>query len=135
MTLQQIKYILGVAEAGSFNRASEKLFISQPSLTSSVHDAERELGFEVFNRTSRGVNATERGKDFICDAREVYSHYEDLIKKYSQSGKKTFSVSTLYYAFARTAFVQIVKEFSKGDLQGTYDFAFREKKANWAFCI
>ncbi|MDY5919404.1 MAG: LysR family transcriptional regulator [Treponema sp.] len=85
MTLQQIKYILGVAEAGSFNRASEKLFISQPSLTSSVHDAERELGFEVFNRTSRGVNATERGKDFICDAREVYSHYEDLIKKYSQS--------------------------------------------------
>ena len=130
MTLQQIKYILGVAEAGSFNRASEKLFISQPSLTSSVHDAERELGFEVFNRTSRGVNATERGKDFICDAREVYSHYEDLIKKYSQSGKKTFSVSTLYYAFARTAFVQIVKEFSKGDLQGTYDFAFREKKAS-----
>lgn len=90
MTLQQIKYILGVAEAGSFNRASEKLFISQPSLTSSVHDAERELGFEVFNRTSRGVNATERGKDFICDAREVYSHYEDLIKKYSQSGKKRF---------------------------------------------
>ena len=93
-----------------------------------MHDAERELGFEVFNRTSRGVNATERGKDFICDAREVYSHYEDLIKKYSQSGKKTFSVSTLYYAFARTTFVQIVKEFSKGDLQGTYDFAFREKK-------
>ena len=62
MTLQQIKYILGVAEAGSFNRASEKLFISQPSLTSSVHDAERELGFEVFNRTSRGVNATERAR-------------------------------------------------------------------------
>ena len=79
MTLQQIKYILGVAEAGSFNRASEKLFISQPSLTSSVHDAERELGFEGFNRTSRVVNTTERGKELICDAREVYTHYEYLI--------------------------------------------------------
>ena len=33
MTLQQIKYILGVAEVGSFNKASEKLFISLPSLT------------------------------------------------------------------------------------------------------
>lgn len=111
MTLQQIKYILGVAEAGSFNRASERLFISQPSLTSSVHDAERELGFEIFNRTSRGINLTDWGTDFVNDAKELYSHYENLIKKYSQSGKKTFSVSTLYYAFARTAFVQIVKEF------------------------
>ena len=128
MTLQQIKYILGVAEAGSFNRASERLFISQPSLTSSVHDAERELGFEIFNRTSRGINLTDWGTDFVNDAKELYSHYENLIKKYSQSGKKSFSVSTLYYAFARIAFVQIVKEFSKGDLQGTYDFAFREKK-------
>ena len=130
MTLQQIKYILGVAEAGSFNRASERLFISQPSLTSSVHDAERELGFEIFNRTSRGINLTDWGTDFVNDAKELYSHYENLIKKYSQSGKKSVSVSTLYYDFARTAFVQIVKEFSKGDLQGTYDFAFREKKAS-----
>ena len=128
MTLQQIKYILGVAEAGSFNRASERLFISQPSLTSSVHDAERELGFEIFNRTSRGINLTDLGTDFVNDAKEIYIHYENLIKNYSQSGKKSFSVSTLYYAFARIAFVQIVKEFSKGDLQGTYDFAFREKK-------
>ncbi|MGN0739141.1 MAG: LysR family transcriptional regulator [Treponema sp.] len=130
MTLQQIKYILGVAQAGSFNKASEKLFISQPSLTSSVHDAERELGFEIFQRTSRGVNATERGKDFIRDAREFYSHYENLISRYSENEKKTFSVSTLYYAFARTAFVEIVKKFSRDDFQNSYDFAFREKKAS-----
>ena len=126
MTLQQIRYVLGVAEAGSLNKASEKLFVSQPSLTSAVHDAEGELGFEVFHRTSRGVKATERGSDFIRDAREFYKHYEDLIKKYSSNGKKDFAVSTLYYAFARTAFVEIVKEFSKE----SYDFAFREKKAS-----
>lgn len=126
MTLQQIKYILGVAEAGSLNKASEKLFISQPSLTSSVHDAEWELGFEIFHRTSRGVKTTERGADFIRDARELYRQYQALINKYSASGKKTFSVSTLYYAFARTSFVEIVKQFSRD----SYDFAFREKKAS-----
>ncbi len=126
MTLQQIKYILGVAEAGSLNKASEKLFISQPSLSSSVHDAEWELGFEVFHRTSRGVKTTERGADFIRDARELYKQYENLINKYSADGKKAFAVSTLYYAFARTAFVEIVKEFSRD----SYDFAFREKKAS-----
>ena len=126
MTLQQIKYILGVADSGSFNKASEKLFISQPSLTSSVHDAEGELGFQIFNRSARGVTVTERGQSFINDARELYKKYEELLKKHSGSEKKTFSVSTLYYAFARKAFVEIVKKFSP---QG-FDFAFCEKKAS-----
>ena len=126
MTLQQIKYILGVAEAGSFNKASEKLFISQPSLTSSVHDAEYELGFQVFNRSARGVTVTERGQSFIQDAQNLYAKYEELLKKHCGIEKKTFSVSTLYYAFARKAFVEIVKKYSS---QG-YDFAFCEKKAS-----
>ena len=126
MTLQQIKYILGVAEAGSLNKASEKLFISQPSLTSAVHDAEGELGFEVFHRTSRGVKVTERGTDFIRDAKDLYRQYEKLISKYCSNGKKAFAVSTLYYAFARSAFVEIVKQFT----HDSYDFAFREKKAS-----
>ena len=126
MTLQQIKYILGVAEAGSLNKASERLFVSQPSLSSAVHDAEDELGFRVFDRTARGVKVTERGESFIYDAREVYSKYEELLKKHCGTEKKKFSVSTLYYAFARKAFVQIVKEFSGAG----YDFAFCEKKAS-----
>ena len=126
MTLQQIKYILGVADSGSFNKASEKLFISQPSLTSSVHDAEYELGFKIFNRSSRGVTVTERGKSFIKDARDLSKKYEDLLRKHSGSEKKFFSVSALYYAFARKAFVEIVKKYSP---QG-YDFAFCEKKAS-----
>lgn len=126
MTLQQIKYILGVADSGSFNKASEKLFISQPSLTSSVHDTEYELGFQIFKRSTRGVTVTERGESFIKDARKLYSAYEELLKKHCGSEQKAFSVSTLYYAFARKAFVEIVKKYSG---QG-YDFAFCEKKAS-----
>ncbi|MBP5452178.1 MAG: LysR family transcriptional regulator [Treponema sp.] len=126
MTLQQIKYVLGVASCGSFNKASEKLYISQPSLTSSVHDLDDELGFTIFKRTSRGTTATERGADFIKEAKELYQKYEGIIKKYSVQEKKTFAVSALYYAFARRAFVQIVKEFSGAG----YDFSFGEKKAS-----
>ena len=126
MTLQQIKYILGVAEAGSLNKASERLFISQPSLSSTVHDAEAELGFRIFDRTARGVKTTERGENFIHDAQELYTKYEELLKKHCGIEKRKFSVSTLYYAFARKAFVQIVKEFSGVG----YDFAFCEKKAS-----
>ena len=126
MTLQQIKYILGVADSPSLNKAAERLFVSQPSLSSSVHDAEDELGFPIFLRTVRGVKPTERGARFIRDARDFYAHYEKLLKEYTSSEKKTFSVTTLYYAFARKAFVEIVKDFS----QAGYDFAFCEKKAS-----
>ena len=125
MTLQQIKYILGVADSGSLNKAAEKLFISQPSLSSSVHDAENELGFKIFSRSSRGVTVTERGENFIHDARIVYENFENLLKKYGQNEKKTFSVAALYYSFARKAFVEVVKKFSAEN----YDFSFHEMKA------
>ncbi len=126
MTLQQIKYILGVADSPSLNRAAEKLYVSQPSLSASVHDAEEELGFKIFNRTARGVRPTERGGEFIRDARDLYSQYETLLKKYTAPQNKMFSVSGLYYAFARKAFVEIIREFSGSD----YDFAFCEKTAS-----
>ncbi len=126
MTLQQLKYVIGVADCGSFNKASEKLFVSQPSLTSSVHDLESELGFDIFKRTSRGTTATEQGIYFIADAKKLYQNYEKLLEKYVGKRRKSFSVSALYYAFARKAFVEVVKNFS----QDVYDFSFREKKAS-----
>ena len=126
MTINQIKYVLGVADCGSLNKASEKLYISQPSLTSAVHELEYEIGFQLFSRSARGVTVTDHGKQFIEDARSLYRNYETLVKKYTEKEKKTFGVSTLYYAFARTAFVDLVKRFS---LEG-YDFSFREMKGS-----
>ncbi|MBP5329573.1 MAG: LysR family transcriptional regulator, partial [Spirochaetaceae bacterium] len=64
MTLQQLKYVIGIAETGSFNKAAEKLFVSQPSLTSTIHDLEDELGITIFNRTGRGVTLTNDGTEF-----------------------------------------------------------------------
>ncbi|WP_407425687.1 LysR family transcriptional regulator substrate-binding protein, partial [Treponema sp.] len=51
---------------------------------------------------------------------------ENLLKKYSSAEHKKFSVAALYYAFARKAFVEVVKQFSD---EG-WDFAFREMKAS-----
>ena len=52
MTLQQLRYAIGIAKVGSFNKAAENLFISQPSLTAAIHDLEDEIGIVIFNRTS-----------------------------------------------------------------------------------
>ena len=72
MTLQQIYYALEVASVGSMNKAAEKLYISQPTLTSAIRDIEAELGIVMFSRNSRGVSLTVEGADFLEKARQLY---------------------------------------------------------------
>ena len=126
MTLQQLKYVIGIAETGSFNKAAEKLYVSQPSLTSTIHDLEDELGITIFNRTGRGVTLTNDGIEFLTGAKQLYMNYENLIEKYGENGniKKKFGVSTQHYSFAVKSFVEMVKKFNTTE----YEFAIRETK-------
>ena len=126
MTLQQIKYVIGIAETGSFNKAAEKLYVSQPSLTATIHDLENELGIEIFNRTGRGVTLTNDGPEFLTSARQLYLDYQNVMEKYGENGKikKKFGVSTQHYSFAVKSFVEMVKDFNTNE----YEFAIRETK-------
>lgn len=126
MTLQQIKYVIGIAETGSLNKAAEKLYVSQPSLTATIHDLEDELGITIFNRTGRGVTLTNDGTEFLTSARQLYLDYQNVMEKYSENGsiKKKFGVSTQHYSFAVKSFVEMVKDFNTNE----YEFAIRETK-------
>lgn len=123
-TIQQLHYAIVISETGSINRASELLYVAQPSLTSAIQELEREFGFKIFNRTGRGVILTPEGSDFMLYARQAYSQYEELISRFSnpQTFKKKFAVSTQHYSFAVKAFVELVKEYDTLK----YDFAIRE---------
>ena len=126
MTIQQIKYVIGISETGSFNKAAEKLYVSQPSLTSTIHDLEKELGISIFNRSGRGVTLTNDGQEFVSNAKQVYSSFLNLQEKYKEDAniKKKFGVSTQHYSFATKSFVEMVKSFNTNE----YEFAIRETK-------
>lgn len=126
MTLQQLHYVITIAEVGSLNKASEILYMAQPSLTSSMQELERELGITIFYRSGRGVSLTQDGAEFLLYARQVYNQYESLMDKYgkSQNLKRKFGVSTQHYSFAVKAFVELVKRFDTSQ----YEFAIRETK-------
>lgn len=126
MTLQQMKYVLAIADEGSMNKAAEKLFVSQPSLTSAVRELEKESGIQIFVRGSRGVSVTVEGADFLMYVRQVCQQYDILRQKYGGSGnvKRKFGVSTQHYSFAVKAFVEMVKRF--GTLN--FEFAIRETR-------
>ena len=126
MTLQQLHYLITIAEAGSLNKASELLYVSQPSLTGAVKELEKELGIVIFNRTGRGVTLTEDGVELVAHARQVWAQYEALQDHFQSPGsrKRRFGVSTQHYSFAVQAFVSLVKAYDTA----RYEFAIRETR-------
>ncbi|MBQ1295680.1 MAG: LysR family transcriptional regulator [Clostridiales bacterium] len=126
MTLQQLSYAIAISEAGSLNKASEVLYVSQPSLTESVKELEKELGISIFIRSGRGVTLTPEGSDFILYARQVINDYSELVERFdsSKNFKKKFGVSTQHYSFAVKAFVELVRDNDTS----RYELAIRETR-------
>lgn len=77
-TLRQLQYIVAVADAGRFSDAAQNLFVSQPSLSAQVAEAEAHLGAAVFERGRSGVILTAVGKEVVRRARYVLRQVEDM---------------------------------------------------------
>ena len=69
MTIQQLHYAIVISETGSLSKAAEVLYITQPSLSGSMQELEKELGITIFHRSGRGVTLTNDGAEFITYAR------------------------------------------------------------------
>lgn len=124
MTLNQLNYVITIAETGSMNKAAEKLYVAQPSLTGAVKEIEKELGFPIFVRGGKGVTLTQDGAEFLPYAKEIVGKYEELLERFGEGGtiKKKFGVSTQHYSFAVKAFVEMAKNLDLDE----YEFAIRE---------
>ncbi|CAM3549050.1 LysR family transcriptional regulator [Marinicrinis lubricantis] len=126
MTLQQLKYVIEVANRGSMNEAAKRLFISQPSLSNAIRDVEEKYRITIFERTNKGISLTVEGVEFLSYARQVVEQAELLENRYlnAKPSPQHFSVSTQHYAFAVNAFVKLVQEHG----QDEYELALRETK-------
>ena len=124
MKLQQLRYVVKVAECGSITEASRRLFVSQPSITASIRDLENEMGVHIFERTNKGVIVSEEGETFLGYARQVLDQADLLEGKYKGASEQVphFSVSCQHYSFAVNAFVDLIKQYG----QEEYDFSLRE---------
>lgn len=124
MKLQQLKYVIAVADAGSINEAAKKMFVAQPSLSSAIKELEEELDFDIFNRSSKGVTLSREGSEFVSYAKQVMEQVANLERRFLQDEQETsfLSISEQHYAFAIEALV----DFIKSDAPGRYDYSIRE---------
>ncbi len=124
MTLQQLKYLVTVAECKNITEAAEKLFISQPSLSAAIHNLEKEMGVTAFVRSNKGVSVTREGEELLSFARNLLEQADIMKDRFcnDKSRMPKFSVSCQHYSFAVNAFVDVVNKYDAN----IYSFILRE---------
>lgn len=124
MTLQQLRYLIAVAECGSINAAAHNLYTTQSNLSTAIKELEGELGIPIFNRSNRGVTLTNEGTELLGYARQVIEQADMLQAHYASGGNPDMrlSVSTQHYAFSVEAFINVAESIDASE----YDLIMRE---------
>lgn len=119
MRIEQLEYLVEISHRKSFNRASENLFITPQALSRSITNMEDELGFKLFERSSRGVRFTQEGNKFLSAAQEITECYHKVLKEidvYSHDAEEVCSGYLMIYAhpiFTMSILPQAISAFCK----------------------
>lgn len=88
LTLRHVRAFVEVAHHGSFRRAAEKLFLSQPALTITINQLEEIVGASLLRRTTRRVNLTMEGEDFLPIAERLVADFDRAISDLKTSVRR-----------------------------------------------
>ncbi len=124
MTLQQLRFLIAVAESGSINAAAQRLYTAQSNISNAVKSLEQELHIEIFTRSSRGVALTNDGTELLGYARQVVEQADMLQARYEDGGtpQARLAISAQHYAFSVEAFVNVVERCR----DSKFEFIMRE---------
>lgn len=115
LNILHMKYAVEVANSGSLNKASEVLLIAQPNLSRSIKELENDLGIVIFDRTTRGMQLTPEGEEFINYARGILEQIEQVEKYYRDNSvkKQKFSISVPRACYISEAFAEFSRSLTK----------------------
>lgn len=108
MNLLHMKYAVEIAEAGSINKAAERLYVGQPNLSRAVKELEASLGVTIFDRSSKGMFLTPDGELFIRSAKNILNQVDAVEKMFQKDTvrKKRFSISVPRASYVADAFAK-----------------------------
>lgn len=76
MNIENLEAFVYVNHYGSFNKAADVLFLSQPSVTARIQSLERELDCQLFDRLGKMIQLTEKGKQFLPYAQQIVQTFQ-----------------------------------------------------------
>src|SRR5687767_13157062 len=98
LTHRQFEILIAAAESASFSAAAARLGISQPSLSESIRRIERELGAQLFERTTRSLKLTAEGRHAATVARDAvrdFKHALDRLASGARGGQGPIAIAAL----------------------------------------
>lgn len=98
-----MEYFIQIVECGSLTKASQKLYLSQPSLTKAISGLEAEYNIQLFQRSAKGIHLTPAGRDFLEYARSVVESCRALEQMFGQ--KEGVSVPSVMIASQQFDFI------------------------------
>lgn len=114
MNILHMKYAYEVARTGSLAKASETLLIATPNLSRSIRELESDLGITIFDRTTKGMQLTPDGEEFMDYAKSILTQIEHVenVYKHGSLKKQTFTISVPRASYIAEAFAQFSKTLS-----------------------
>jgi LysR family transcriptional regulator, benzoate and cis,cis-muconate-responsive activator of ben and cat genes len=99
MELRHLRYFVAVAEELNYRKASERLRVAQPALSSQIKDLEYELGVKLLDRDTGGVRLNDAGAAFLIEARLILAHAQQAMVVAREAAKGLRGQLTIaYYA-------------------------------------
>jgi LysR family transcriptional regulator, benzoate and cis,cis-muconate-responsive activator of ben and cat genes len=87
MELRQLRYFVGVAEAGNISRAAKKIFLTQPALSRQIKALEQEIGQCLLERQAHSIRLTPVGEVLLHEARELLQHADQVLERVRIAGR------------------------------------------------
>lgn len=115
MNLLHLKYALEVENTGSFTKAATNLYMNQPHLSKSIRELEDTFSIRIFNRTSKGVIPTKKGKEFLFHAKKILEQINEIEQLYNpiDNEKIRFEISLPRASYISDAFIEFAKTIDK----------------------
>lgn len=116
MNIQNLRYLLEIAQRGSVTAAAKVLYLSQPRLSKILAETEQKYGVAIFKRENNGLTPTEAGRKFLKIARDIVEEAEGKEKLlYLVDQANSARVSATCLSFTCDVFLEYVKTWEKED--------------------
>ena len=119
MNILHLKYAYEVARAGSLAKASEKLLIAVPNISRSIKELETDLGITIFERTTKGMELTPEGEEFLNFARAILDRI-DSVEKLEEAILRTKEAQKIFITFSQQQVDKIFLAAASADAARTY---------------
>ena len=125
MELRQLKYFLGVADAGCFSKASRKMFVSQSAISQQIKALEDELGTQLFIRQYNSVSLTESGETLYPLAKQVLKNASECVTTIRDlqgllCGELNVGLTFSLESYMRGAMLEFMRTYPKVQINAHY---------------